>query len=283
MLNLSKIDQLEARALRVREHIIKLATDGGCFLGASLSCTDLVVYLYSHFLNISLETLDDPQRDYLFLSKGHDVPALYGTFVELGWLPETRLQNHLKSHDSIYWHPNRTVPGIEFHAGSLGHLLPVAAGVAYDCKLRQQANRVVVITGDGELNEGSNWEALLVAQAYRLDNCSSSWTATPSRPTSRPKKLIPLEPLADKFRAFGCAVQTVDGHDFGAIDDRFAGVATTRPASPPCSSPRRCAARGCPPSRPAPTAGSATSAPPKSTTCWQNCTARPRPPCIPRL
>lgn len=218
MLNLAKIDQLEARALRVREHIIKLATDGGCFLGASLSCTDLVVYLYSHFLNISRETLDDPQRDYLFLSKGHDVPALYGTFVELGWLPETRLQNHLKSHDSIYWHPNRAVPGIEFHAGSLGHLLPVAAGVAYDCKLRQQANRVVVITGDGELNEGSNWEALLVAQAYRLDNLLIIVDRNAFQANIQTEQLIPLEPLADKFRAFGCAVQTVDGHDFGAID-----------------------------------------------------------------
>lgn len=218
MLNPTKMAQLEERALRVREHIVRLATDGGCFLGASLSCTDLVVYLYSHFLNISLETLDDPQRDYLFLSKGHDVPALYAIFVELGWLPEARLQNHLKSHDSLYWHPNRAVPGIEFHAGSLGHLLPVAAGVAYDCKLRQQSNRVVVITGDGELNEGSNWEALLVAQAYRLDNLVIIVDRNAFQANIQTEQLIPLEPLADKFRAFGCAVQTVDGHDFGAID-----------------------------------------------------------------
>jgi transketolase len=218
MLTQSQLKQLEESALRVRERIIKLATDGGCFLGASLSCTDLVVYLYTHFLNISLETLDDPTRDYLFLSKGHDVPALYGTFAELGWLPEARLQNHLKSHDSLYWHPNRAVPGIEFHAGSLGHLLPVAAGVAYDCKLQQQANRVVVITGDGELNEGSNWEALLVAQAYKLDNLLIIVDRNAFQANIQTEQLIPLEPLADKFRAFGCAVQTVDGHDFGAID-----------------------------------------------------------------
>ena len=219
MLTQSQLAQLEESALRVRERIIKLATDGGCFLGASLSCTDLVVYLYSHFLNISLETLHDPQRDYLFLSKGHDVPALYGTFVEMGWLPEARLQNHLKSHDSIYWHPNWAVPGIEYHSGSLGHLLPVAAGVAYDCKLRQQNNRVVVITGDGELNEGSNWEALLVAQAYRLDNLLIIVDRNAFQANIQTEKLIPLEPLTDKFRAFGCAVQTVDGHDFGALDN----------------------------------------------------------------
>ena len=218
MLSQTQLAELEANALRVRERIIRLATDGGCFLGASLSCTDLVVYLYTQFLNISRDALDDPYRNYLFLSKGHDVPALYATFVELGWMSEARLQNHLKSHDSLYWHPNRAVPGIEFHSGSLGHLLPVAAGVAYDCKLRQQSNRVVVITGDGELNEGSNWEALLVAQAFRLDNLLIIVDRNAFQANIQTEKLIPLEPLADKFRAFGCAVQTVDGHDFAALD-----------------------------------------------------------------
>ena len=81
----------QATALRVREHIIRLATDGGCFIGASLSCVDLLVYLYTQFLNVNQDNLDDPQRDYFFLSKGHDVPALYGLFVELGWLAPERL------------------------------------------------------------------------------------------------------------------------------------------------------------------------------------------------
>lgn len=117
-----------------------------------------MVYLYHHFLNVSQETLNDPDRDYLFLSKGHDVPALYGTFVELGWLERGRLKNHLKTSDSIYWHPNRAVPGVEFHAGSLGHLLSVSVGVALDSKIRGRTNRIVVIVGDGELNEGLNWK-----------------------------------------------------------------------------------------------------------------------------
>ena len=163
------VKNMDAAARRVREHIIRLATDGGCFIGASLSCADLIVYLYTQFLDISPASSIMTRNVTTFSSlKGHDVPALYGMFVELGWLAETRLQNHLQPHDHITWHPNRAVPGIEFHAGSLGHLLPVAVGVALDCRLCGQHNKVVVITGDGELNEGSNWEALLVAHAYQL-------------------------------------------------------------------------------------------------------------------
>jgi transketolase len=86
-----QLSVLEKMAFNVRQHIIKMSTDGGCFVGTSLSATDLIVYLYSHFLDITTETFDNPNRDYLFLSKGHDVPALYGTFVELGWLDAARL------------------------------------------------------------------------------------------------------------------------------------------------------------------------------------------------
>jgi transketolase len=163
-------DDLAATALRVREHVVRMATGGGCFVGSALSCVDLLVYLYGRHLNLSPARLDDPLRDYFFLSKGHAVPALYGVLVEHGLMAQERLADHLTTRDSIYWHPNRDVPGVEFHAGSLGHLLAVAAGVALDCKLRGHHNRIVVLVGDGELNEGSNWEACLVAHAHRLDN-----------------------------------------------------------------------------------------------------------------
>jgi transketolase len=216
---IENIDQMQAMALRVREHIIRLSTDGGCFVGASLSATDLMVYLYTNFLNITQETLADPNRDYLFLSKGHDVPALYGTFVELGWMPAERLQNHLSTSDSVYWHPNRNVPGIEFHSGSLGHLPSVAMGVAMDLKITGATNRVVCILGDGELNEGSCWEAVLVANAYKLDNLLFVVDRNQFQANMATEDLIPLEPLADKFAAFGAAVKRVDGHSFTALDD----------------------------------------------------------------
>ncbi len=213
------IEKLEDVALKVREHIIKLTARGGCFIGASLSCTDLIVYLYYEFLNLNKGKLNNPKRDYLFLSKGHDVPALYGTFVELGWLEESRLENHCSVNDDIYWHPNRKIPGIEFHSGSLGHLLSVSTGVAIDCKLKKRKNKVVVILGDGELNEGSVWESLLVASAYNLDNLLIIVDRNRFQANMRTEELIPLEPLDKKFEAFNCVVKTVNGHDFRDLDD----------------------------------------------------------------
>lgn len=214
-------EELENTALRVREHIIRMATDGGCFIGASLSCTDLIVYLYSNFLNINMDNLKDPDRDYLFLSKGHDVPALYGTFAELGIISKDRLKKHLSTDDFIYWHPNRNIKGIEFHSGSLGHLLSVAIGVAYDCKLKNLKNRIVVILGDGELNEGSIWEAALSASAYKLDNLIAVVDRNLFQANIKTEQLIPLEPLEKKFEAFGWGTTSCNGHNFEDLNETF--------------------------------------------------------------
>jgi len=213
---------LEELALRVREHIIRMSTDGGCFIGASLSCADLLVYLYSDVLRLSPRATDDPDRDYLFLSKGHDVPALYGTLAELGFIPRERLANHLRVNDSIYWHPNRSVPGIEFHSGSLGHLLSVAIGVALDIRIRGGTNRVFVIVGDGELNEGTIWEGCLVASAMKLDNLTMIVDRNGFQANIRTEELIPLEPLEPKFEAFGWTVRRIPGHDFDQLESGLA-------------------------------------------------------------
>jgi len=195
---------------------------GGCFIGASLSAVDVIVYLYKRFLKIP--RLDSPERDYFFLSKGHDVPALYGLFAELGMIERERLANHLSPDDSIYWHPNRKIPGVEFHSGSLGHLLPVAVGVALDFKIRKASNRVVVMTGDGELDEGSNWEALLVAAAYKLDNLVVVVDRNEFQANVRTEELIPLEPLEEKFAAFRAAPISIDGHDFADLARGFSKI-----------------------------------------------------------
>lgn len=219
-----KIQELESIALKVREHIIRMSTDGGCFVGASLSATDLMVYLYAEFLNVFSDNLQDPERDYLFLSKGHDVPALYGTLVEMGILEASRLNNHLSVSDSIYWHPNTNIPGVEFHSGSLGHLPAVALGVALDCKIRGTQNFVVCIMGDGELNEGSCWEAVLVANAYKLDNLVFVIDRNNFQANVATEDLIPLEPLMDKFEAFGAEVTRIDGHNFQDLEEAFAEI-----------------------------------------------------------
>src|SRR5579859_7229185 len=229
MMTKTELDNLQSMALKVREHIIRMSEGGGCFIGASLSCVELMVYCYAqvirrernHPQDESKKSGDNLGRDYLFLSKGHDVPALYGTFAEMGLLKKERLANHLSTADSIYWHPNRQIPGVEFHSGSLGHLPAVAAGVALDCKLRLADNRIVVITGDGELNEGSVWESILVANAYGLDNLTVVVDRNQFQANIRTEELVPLEPLADKFLAFGCTVSRVDGHDFRELEKAF--------------------------------------------------------------
>ncbi len=220
-MNKEKLLELQNTSLNVREHIINMSTNGGCFIGASLSCADLIVYLYKNFLNVSKEKLTDPARDYFFLSKGHDVPALYGTYIELGWLEKERLQNHLKTNDDIYWHPNRKIPGIEYHSGSLGQNLSVAIGVALDCKLKGQTNKVVVVVGDGECNEGSMWEALLVANSKKLDNLIIIVDRNEFQANFPTEELIPLNPLNKKFEAFNCNVKIVNGHNFEEMESTF--------------------------------------------------------------
>lgn len=224
MLTKEKVSEMSAMAFKVREHILRMSTDGGCFTGASMSCADLIIYLYRQFLNVHPDNFNDPNRDYLLLSKGHDVPALYGAFVEMGWMEAARLKNHLKSNDSIYWHPNRNIPGIEFHSGSLGHLPSVGLGIAYDCRLRGQNNKVVVILGDGECNEGSVWETMLVASAKKMSNIIFVIDRNHFQANMATEELVPLEPMEDKFKAFGCEVVRVNGHDFEAMDQAFKGL-----------------------------------------------------------
>ncbi|MES1209337.1 MAG: 1-deoxy-D-xylulose-5-phosphate synthase N-terminal domain-containing protein [Pseudomonadota bacterium] len=214
--------ELERVARRVRSHAIRMAGGGGCFLGASLSCVDLLVYLYARVLRLDPARLDHPERDFLLLSKGHDVPALYGTLAELGYLDHARLGAHLRVGDSVYWHPNRSLPGIEFHSGSLGHLLSVGMGIAVAAKLDGSASRVFVVVGDGELNEGSMWEGALVAAAKRLDNLVVVVDRNGFQANLATEELIPLEPLADKFAAFGFSVVAADGHTFSSLDAAFA-------------------------------------------------------------
>jgi transketolase len=219
---------LSACALRVRERVIRMSAGGGCFIGASLSCADIIVFLYTSVLNVTPATRTSPDRDYLFLSKGHDVPALYGTLADFGFFDEKRLAHHLSPRDSIYWHPNRAVAGVEFHSGSLGHLPAVALGVAMDIQMSGGANRVFVIVGDGELNEGSVWEAVLVAAAKKLDNLVLIVDRNEFQANVRTEDLVPLEPIEAKFAAFGCGTARINGHDFDDMERCFARLPLER-------------------------------------------------------
>jgi len=215
------IEELRTISYKVRESIIRMSRNGGCFIGASLSCADLIVYLFYKYLNLNVNNLKSGERDYFLLSKGHDVPALYSTLAEIGILEKERLNNHLKTNDSIYWHPNTNIPGIEFHSGSLGHLLSVAIGIAIDCKIRAQKNKIIVLLGDGELNEGSNWESCLIASAFKLDNLIILIDRNGFQANKRTEELIPLEPLDEKFETFGLATGSIDGHSFAEMEMMF--------------------------------------------------------------
>jgi transketolase len=214
-------EELLLLSKKVREDIIKMSALGGAFTGAALSCTDVITYLYTNYLNTGPGKFDSDERDYFFLSKGHVVPVLYGLFAELGWLDKERLNNHLKTNDYIYWHPNTNIDGIDFHSGSLGHGLPVAMGVAKDIKFRNGNNKVVVMTGDGELNEGSNWEAIMTSAALKLDNLILIVDRNKFQANMQTEDLVPMGSYLDKFKAFGWNALTLDGHNFDEINDTF--------------------------------------------------------------
>lgn len=211
-------------ALRVREHCLRMARNGGCFVGASLSCVDLLVHLYWRVLAVDPVRPQNPERDHLLFSKGHGVPALYATLAERGFFPPSRLRQHLEPTDSIYWHPNRAIPGVDFHSGSLGHLLAVGVGVALAARLGGGRQRAFVVLGDGELNEGSVWEAVLVAAAQRLDNLVAIVDRNGFQANGRTDDVVPLEPLAAKFEAFGWSCREADGHSFRDLTRAFAAL-----------------------------------------------------------
>jgi transketolase len=213
----SRIAELERLAFSARQRVLHMAARGGCFVGAALSCLDILAFLYAEVLRVTPGTLADPSRDYFLLSKGHAVPAQYAVLAELGFFEASRLDHHLSTEDDVYWHPNRALPGIEFQSGSLGHSLSVGMGIALDARRVGDPSRVFVLLGDGELNEGSIWEGLLVASAQALGNLVLIIDRNRLQANLATEALLPLEPLSDKLRAFGALVSEVDGHSFEAL------------------------------------------------------------------
>jgi len=210
-------EHLETVAYQARHHALRMATLGGCFLGAALSCVDVVSYLHGRALRFD-PTKTDPNRDIFLLSKGHAVPALYGVLAALGHIEPGRLDHHLSPNDHVYWHPNPHLPGVEIASGSLGHLPAVGVGYAIDAKICDSPRRVVVLCGDGELNEGSVWEALLIAVAHRLERFTLIIDRNRIQANLPTEQLIPLEPLEAKIQAFGAGVVSVDGHNLDDLE-----------------------------------------------------------------
>lgn len=199
--------------------IIKQARAG--HTGGDLSAIDIINVLYNHTLNVSPQTFTDPNRDRYVQSKGHCVEALYTVLADKGFFPVEELDTLGKYQSPYIGHPTRSVNGIEHNTGALGHGLAVAVGMALAAKLDGRSYRVFALTGDGELDEGSNWEACLAANHYHLDNLTMIVDRNHLQITGPTENVQPLEPLADKFRAFGFTVREVDGNNVSALVEVF--------------------------------------------------------------
>lgn len=190
---------------------------GAGHTGGSLSCTDILNVLYNHVMNVSPATVNSPLRDRYIHSKGHSVEALYAVLADKGFFPAAELQTLERAGSHFAGHPTRKVPGIEQNTGALGHGLPVAVGMALAAKQDQLPYRVFTLMGDGELTEGSIWEASMSAAHYKLDNLTVIIDRNTLQITGRTEDVMSLEPLADRFSAFGYEVRTVDGNDIAAL------------------------------------------------------------------
>lgn len=212
--------ELQLKAVRLRKKTLEAIFEAGAgHTGGGLSCLDILNVLYNRVLNVSPQTFISPMRDRYVQSKGHSVEALYAVLADRGFFPEAELKTicHYKSH--FVGHPTRHIPGIEMNTGALGHGLPICIGMALAGKMDNAPYRVFTLLGDGELAEGSNWEAALAAAHYKLDNLTAIIDHNTLQITGHTREVMSNEPLDEKWRAFGWAVKTVDGHDYPQLTD----------------------------------------------------------------
>ena len=210
--------ELQLKAVALRRAMLQLIYNAGAgHTGGGLSCMDILNVLYNRVLNVSPETFGDQNRDRYVQSKGHCVEALYAVLADRGYFPAADLETvcHYQSH--YVGHPTRHIHGIEMNTGALGHGLPICLGMALAAKMDGAKYRVFTLLGDGELAEGSNWEAGLAAAHYKLDNLIAILDHNTLQITGRTREVMSNEPVDEKWRSFGWHVRTVNGHDYAEI------------------------------------------------------------------
>lgn len=216
---------LQRAAMEVRRRAIQtIGAASAGHVGGEFSIADALVTLYLSVMNVSPEQVEtqDSERDRLVLSKGHTANALYTVLAMAGYIHPDSLRTFLQEESMLNGHPARNkVRAVEANTGPLGHGLPIGVGMAISAKLDDSDRRVFVLLGDGELQEGSNWEAMMTAGHRGLDNLTAFVDRNRLQQGSRVAETNDLEPLADKFRAFGWNVIEVDGHDHAQLLDAF--------------------------------------------------------------
>jgi len=215
----------EAARLIRRRDIVMVNGAGLGHIGGEFSIIDVLATLYLHVMNVSPDAVDNPERDRLILSKGHAAGALYTTLAAAGFIPPAQLATFMQPLSMLNGHPDRKkIAAVEANTGPLGHGLPIGVGTAIAGMLDGSPRRTFVLLGDGELQEGSNWEAMMTASQYHLANLTAIVDRNRLQQGARVADTNDLEPLADKLRAFGWEVVEVDGHDHGALVGAFGAV-----------------------------------------------------------
>lgn len=221
----------QARATR-RSIVQMIAAAGQGHIGGDMSVTDILTTLYNAVLRVDPSNPQWSDRDRFILSKGHCAGALYSTLAHAGFFAEDELKTFMEPLAALNGHPNRNkVPGVETNTGPLGHGLPVAVGSAIGAKLSSAPTRVFVVLGDGEMQEGSNWEALMSAAHYKLDNLTIVVDRNRLQQGARTEDTNALDPLDDKLAAFGLEVRVIDGHDYAELYDAFQPSKTGKPVA----------------------------------------------------
>lgn len=214
------MDALTRKSYEIRRDIIEMMYQSKAgHVGGDLSVADILTVLYFKVMNVAPERADDPDRDRFLLSKGHCADALYCVLGEKGYYDvEEAITTFSKFGSRFIGHPNTDVPGIEMNSGSLGHGLSVGVGMAMAAKLNNQKYRTYVVLGDGEMAEGSNYEGMMAAGHYKLDNLCATVDLNRLQISGTTKEVMDSGSLADKFSAFGWnVIEVEDGNDCGQL------------------------------------------------------------------
>lgn len=212
-------DDLTAVARKIRFAVVRMSHRArAAHLGSSLSCVDILTALYWTALNVDTGRPDWAQRDRFILSKGHAAASLYATLALKGFFSEKTLADYGQAGKNMPEHPAPfCMPGVEVATGSLGHGLPIGAGMALAANIQKSPHRVFLLMSDGECNEGAVWEAAMFAASHSLENLIVFVDFNKWQATGRSCDVMALDPLAEKWRAFGWSVNEIDGHDLPAI------------------------------------------------------------------
>jgi transketolase len=193
-------------------------------IGGAYSMADILAVLYNEIINIDVLDYKNPERDRFFLSKGHSCAGLYAVLGLKNFFPIDELDTYAQDGSKFISHVSHHIPGVEASSGSLGHILPIACGVAYSAKINQQKFKIYCLLSDGELNEGSNWEPIMLAPQHKLSNLVLIIDYNKIQSLGAVKDIIDLEPLRAKFEAFRWNVHEVDGHDTPKLSELFKSI-----------------------------------------------------------